>query len=98
MLATGGASLQTFGARAHLGYDFHQQDRLITRSATLARFRTNRNAYAEAGADFNASHDTLSVGRTTATLAVAGERKVPNRAHFCSALVRQAISAQIASC
>jgi probable HAF family extracellular repeat protein len=76
MLATGDASLETVGARATIGYGFQQQDWLITPSATLAHFRTSRSAYTETGADFNASYDALSLQRTTATLAIAGERSV----------------------
>ena len=76
MLATGDASLETLSARATVGYGFQQQDWLITPSATLALFRTSRSAYAEDGADFNASYDALSMERTTATLALSGERKV----------------------
>lgn len=76
MLATGDASLETFGARATIGYGFQQQDWLITPSATLAHFRTSRSAYIETGADFNASYDALSMQRTTATLAISGERSV----------------------
>jgi len=76
MLATGDASLETLGARATIGYGFQQQDWLITPSATLAHFRTSRSAYTETGADFNASYDALSMQRTTATLAISGERSV----------------------
>jgi len=76
MLATGDASLDTFGARAAIGYGFQQQEWLIIPSATLAHFRTSRSAYAETGADFNASYDALSIQRTTATLAISAERSV----------------------
>jgi len=76
MLATGDESLETLGARATIGYGFQQQDWLITPSVTLAHYDTNRDAYAETGADFNASYDALSMQRTTATLAISGERSV----------------------
>lgn len=76
MLATGDASLETLSARATVGYGFQQQDWLITPSATLAHFRTSRSAYAEEGADFNASYDALSMNRTMATLALSGERQI----------------------
>ena len=76
MLATGDAKLETLSARATVGYGFQQQDWLITPSATLAHFSTDRSAYAETGADFNASYDALSMQRNTATLAIAGEYQI----------------------
>jgi probable HAF family extracellular repeat protein len=76
MLATGEADLTTTAARATLGYGFQQKDWLIAPSLTLAHYSTERSAYAETGSDFNASYDELSMQRTTATLAVSGERKV----------------------
>ncbi len=79
MLATGDSSLETFGARATVGYGFETKDWLITPSATLSHFQTSRGAYAEAGSDFNASYDALSLDRTTVNLQLSGERLVSER-------------------
>ena len=76
MLATGDADIKTMSARATIGYGFEHRKWLITPSATLAHFRTNRSAYAEQGADFNATYDKLSMERTTVTLGVSGEYHV----------------------
>jgi probable HAF family extracellular repeat protein len=73
MLATGETELSTTAVRATLGYGFQNEDWLITPSLTLAHYRTTRSAYAETGADFNATYDALTMERTTATLAVAAE-------------------------
>ena len=76
MLATGNASLETFSARASLGYGVQVKGWLIKPSAMLTHFRTSRSGTAEDGADFNASYDALSVSRTATTVDFSVERRV----------------------
>jgi len=82
MSATGDADLKTGGVRATIGYGFQTQDWLITPGATLAYLSTRRDAYTETGADFNAHYDKLDLDRTTATLALTGERRMATHGTF----------------
>lgn len=73
MLGTGSATIETRAVQATLGYGIQNESWLVTPSLGLAHYETTRDAYAEAGADFNASYDELRVNRTVATLGVTGE-------------------------
>ena len=82
MLAIGNSDLETIAASASVGFGFVQKDWRITPSATLAQFRTSRDAYSEVGSDFNAVYDGLESSRTTATLAISAERRISEKGQF----------------
>ncbi|SEN83127.1 probable extracellular repeat, HAF family [Roseovarius tolerans] len=76
MQSVGDTSIGSISASAELGYGFHASNWLITPSMSLVTSHFARDAYSEAGGDFNATYDSLSVNRTTSTLAVSGSRSV----------------------
>jgi probable HAF family extracellular repeat protein len=73
VLAQGSAAVETRAVQASFGYGLVQGDWLVTPSLGLAHFATQRAAYTETGAAFNASYDAMRTNRTVATLSMTGE-------------------------
>lgn len=73
VLAQGSAAVETRAVQASFGYGLAQGDWLVTPSLGLAHFATQRAAYTETGAAFNASYDAMRTNRTVATLSMTGE-------------------------
>lgn len=77
--ATGQADVETRALHATVGYGLTGGNWLVTPALGLARYDTERSAYTETGAAFNASYDALETRRTVATLSVTGEMALGER-------------------
>lgn len=82
LLSTGEAELSTTLARAELGYGHRRGAWLLTPHLGISQLRTARNAYGEAGGDFSASFEALSVTQTTLDLGLDAETPVGERARL----------------